>query len=388
MRLSIRITIISTILLLLCCCNMVVAQEVRVLPITPGAPPSPAMTQNPTNAVSIPATQLPVQAPTTIPSSFTGLIQQLPVAPAGPTPLPPANGGIVSPPATAPQQYAEPLSPFEEYIRTGVPGALNFDISQFGYQLFRQPPSSFAPLQNIPVESTYVVGPGDEIRISVWGSFEGQWTVRVDRNGEISLPRIGTIGVTGLTFEQLKSSLLNEFKKYFTDFEMNISMGQLRSILVYVVGNARKPGAYSLSSMSTLMNALFECGGPDKNGSMRDIQLKRGGKTIVHFDLYDMLLKGDKTRDMRLMPGDVIFIPTVGPLVGIAGQVNQPAIYELSRTTSLSDLIKMAGGLKSMAFKGRFQIQRVIDHKFINVVEGDLAGYSELSRQEHHPPGW
>ena len=238
--------------------------------------------------------------------------------------------------------------------------------------IFRQPPSTFAPVQNVPVGPNYVIGPGDEIRIGVWGSIDGQWTVTVDRDGTIFLPKVGTVGLAGLTFEQLRSTLLKEFTKYYNDFEMTVSMGQLRTILVYVVGNVKKPGAYSVSSLSTLMNALLEAGGIDKNGTMRDIQLKREGKTVGHFDLYEVLLKGNKRQDVRLMPGDVIFIPPVGPLVGIAGQVNQPAIYELSRPIRLTDLIKMAGGLKGLAFKGRFQLQRVMDHRFVNVLEGDL----------------
>ena len=254
-----------------------------------------------------------------------------------------------------------------------------FDILQFGYDLFRQPPATFAPLQNVPVGPDYVIGPGDEIRIAIWGSLDAQLSVTVDRDGTITLPKVGTLGVTGLTFQQLKTSLQKEISKHYTDFQMNVSMGQLRSITVYVVGNAKKPGAYSLAAMSTLLNALFESGGPDKSGSMRDVQLKRAGKTIIHFDLYGMLLKGDKTHDVRLMPGDVIFIPKIGPLVGIAGSVKQPAIYELAKTTRLTELITMAGGLKGLAFKGRFQVQRVMDHQYINVVEGDLLDMQQTS---------
>ena len=379
-----------TILLLCCFCSMVFAQQVQVVPIIPTAPSVPGAKAASGSGLPTGLAPVPPQAPASVPSLPSG---QIPPTPGGasslpyqlpsttgstiqqvsPAPVQPPGQASIGQPAPVPQQFTEPLTSFEAYIRSGVPGPLSFDISQFGYQLFMQPPSTFVPLENIPVEPTYVIGPGDEIRISVWGNIDGQWTVRVDRNGEISLPRVGTVGVAGLTFEQLKSTLLKEFKKYFTDFEMNISMGQLRAILVYVVGNARKPGAYSVSSMSTLLNALFESGGPDKNGTMRDIQLKRGGKTIVHFDLYNMLLKGDKTRDVRLMPGDVIFIPGVGALVGIAGEVQQPAIYELTGPSRLLDLIRMAGGLKSLAFKGRFQVQRIMDHKFINLVEGDLV---------------
>src|SRR5690606_37731306 len=144
--------------------------------------------------------------------------------------------------------------------------------------------------------------------------------------GAINLPKVGTIGVTGLSFEQLKETLHKEVSKYYTGFEMNVSMGPLKSMRVYVVGNAHRPGAYTISSLSTLVSALFASGGPAKTGSMRDIRVERRGRTVVNFDLYDLLLRGDKSKDVRILPEDVIFIPPVGPLVGISGSVNTPAI--------------------------------------------------------------
>lgn len=246
------------------------------------------------------------------------------------------------------------------------------DLKQFGYDLFRQPPSTFAPVEKVPIGPDYVIGPGDEIKITVWGRIEGQWDVFVDRDGNITLPKIGTLGVTGLSFKELKELLHKEFSRYYTGFEMNVSMGALRTIRVYVVGNAERPGAYTVSSLSTLINALFEAGGPSKTGTMRDIQLKRNGVTIVHFDLYDFLLKGDKTKDIRLIPEDVIFIPPIGPVAGIAGSVNNPAIYELKGETKISQLIELAGGLSSIAFRGRVQIERVVDNSRQIVFESDL----------------
>ena len=259
--------------------------------------------------------------------------------------------------------------------------AVSTDIRQFGYDLFRQPPSTFAPVEKVPVGPDYVLGPGDEIRMTVWGRIEGQWNVLVDRDGNISLPKVGILGVTGLTFKELKGLLHKEFSRYFTGFEMNVSMGSLRTMRVYVVGNAERPGAYTVSSLSTLVNALFEAGGPSKTGTMRDIQVKRNGKTIVHFDMYDLLLKGDKTKDVRLMPEDVIFIPPVGPLVAIAGSVNNPAIYEIKGERTISQLIEMAGGLSGIAFKGRVQIERIVDNSRQIVFESDLAGANDMKVQ-------
>ncbi len=274
---------------------------------------------------------------------------------------------------TSPQTpEAESLSEFEHFVARGTMGKISTNIRQFGYDLFRQPPSTFAPADRIPVGPDYVLGPGDGLRITIWGNIEGQWNVVVDMDGKITLPKVGTIGVTGLTFGELKATLNKELSRYYTNFQMNVSMGPLRSMRVYVVGNAAKPGAYTISSLSTLVNSLFEAGGPNKTGSMRDIQVKRNTHTVVRFDMYDFLLKGNKTKDVRLMPEDVIFIPPVGPLAGIAGNVKNPAIYELKGETRLLDLIGMAGGLSGMAFRGRVQVQRTQNSEFRTVFEGDL----------------
>ncbi len=263
-------------------------------------------------------------------------------------------------------------SEFEKYVSGKIPSTTSLDISQFGYDLFAKPPSTFAPTLSVPVGPDYVVGPGDTIRVEVWGKVEGNWNVVVSNDGNISLPKAGVFGVTGLSFKELKDLLHKNFSKYYTGFEMNVSMGPLRTIQVYVVGNAQRPGAYTISSLSTIINALFEGGGPSKTGSMRNIQVKRNGKTVVTFDLYDFLLQGDKTKDIRLMPEDVIFIPPVGPLVGIAGNVKTPAIYELKGETRLLDLIDMAGGITGIAFTGRVQVQRVENHHARTMFEGDL----------------
>ena len=277
-----------------------------------------------------------------------------------------------SPASPAVLRAYEEKSAFEKYISGKSPATTSLDINQFGYDLFAKPPSTFAPTQYVPVGPDYVVGPGDTIKIDVWGKFEGNWTVVVNSDGNISLPKTGVFGVTGLSFTQLKELLFKKLSKFYTGFEMNVSMGPLRTIQVYVVGNVQRPGAYTVSSHSTIINALFEGGGPSKTGSMRNIQVKRSGKTVVTFDLYDFLLQGDKSKDLRLMPEDVIFIPPIGPLAGIAGTVKTPAIYELKGETRLLDLVGMAGGITGIAFKGRVQMQRVEDHHSRILFEGDL----------------
>ena len=221
----------------------------------------------------------------------------------------------------------------------------------------------------MPVGPDYVVGPGDEIRIAVWGSIEGSWSAEVDRDGNINVPKIGTLGVTGLSFQELKDVLQKELSKYFKDFQMSVTMGTVRTMTVYVVGNAQSPGAYPVSSLSTIINALVVAGGPSKAGTMRDIQLKRKGETVAHLDLYDFLISGDKTKDQRLLPEDVIFIPPIGQIVGVAGNVDRPAIYELKGKTMLSEGIRMAGGVTAAAHLQRVQVERVFQRQAKIVVD-------------------
>jgi protein involved in polysaccharide export with SLBB domain len=251
----------------------------------------------------------------------------------------------------------------EVFNLLGIQSAFSIqtDIDHFGYNFFRDSTVAASPEEGVPIGPGYVIGPGDEVRITVWGKVEGQWNVVVNRDGTMSLPKIGVIGVAGLTFEQLKNLLRVEFGKYYTGFEMNVSMGALRTITVYVVGSARRPGTYTLSSLSTVINALIAAGGSNKTGTMRDIQLKREGRNIAHLDLYDLLSHGDKSEDMRLMSEDVIFIPSIGPLAAVAGSVNKPAIYEIKGEMNIIDLIEMAGGFSDIAFKGRIQVERITD---------------------------
>ena len=315
---------------------------------------------------------------------------QAPALPALSPPTPGQQPGVEQPgqpkpgsTSMAPSQLPTggSLSEFEQFIASGTSGVISTNIRQFGYDLFRQPPSTFAPADRVPVGPDYVLGPGDELRITIWGNIEGQWNVVVDRDGKISLPKVGIIGVTGLTYGEFKETLNKELSKYYTNYQMNVSMGPLRTIRVYIVGNAARPGAYTVSSLSTLVNSLFEAGGPSKTGTMRNIDVKRNGKNVVQFDMYDFLLKGNKTKDVRLMPEDVIFIPPVGPLAGIAGNVRNPAIYELKGETRLLDLIGMAGGLTGMAFRGRVQVQRIENNEFRTIFEGDLIDIEKTAEK-------
>ncbi|MCG3117568.1 MAG: SLBB domain-containing protein [Candidatus Manganitrophus sp. SA1] len=266
------------------------------------------------------------------------------------------------------------LSAFEEYVQGKSPEEISTAITQFGYDLFQQSPNTFAPVDVVPIGPSFLLGPGDEIRITLWGKVNAEYPAIIDRDGKISLPQIGILHLAGLNFSEAKSFLETELSRYYrpSEVKMNVSMGRLRSIRVFVVGKAQRPGSYTLSSLSTLINALFAAGGINKTGTMRDIQVRRNGETLTHFDMYDFLLKGDKTKDIRLMPEDVIFIPTIGPLAGIAGDVRSPAVYELKEEMGLQSFIEMAGGLNEIAFKGRIQISRIIDNSQQITLESNL----------------
>jgi len=181
------------------------------------------------------------------------------------------------------------------------------------------------------------------------------------------------VHVAGVQFSELRDFLKSQIGRVYRNFDLNINMGQLRSIQVFVVGQVRQPGSYTIGSLSTLLNALFASGGPLPQGSLRDIQVKRGGDTITHFDLYDLLLHGDKTKDVRLEPGDVIFIPDVGPQVAVLGSVTTPAIYELREEKSFNQVVALAGGLTNVASGSRMRVERIYKHTERSVIDVDLS---------------
>jgi protein involved in polysaccharide export with SLBB domain len=257
------------------------------------------------------------------------------------------------------------------------PYSISMDLKHFGFDLFLQGRSGFYATNRLPVGPDYVLGPGDEVKITVWGKIDGTWNRTIERDGTIRLPKVGVVVLGGLRFEQAREVLGKEISRYYTGFEMNVTLGALRTMTVYVVGNARQPGAYTVSSLATLVNALIQAGGPSKSGSMRDIQIRRGGETVARFDMYDLLRRGDKSGDHRLLPEDVIFIPPVGPIAAIAGSVNTPGLYELKGERVVSQLIDLAGGLNTIAFRGRLQIERIVDNNRQIMFESDLEAAKE-----------
>ena len=270
-------------------------------------------------------------------------------------------------------ETSRPLDPPTEFQQV-VANSIGKMLPIYGARLFQNPPSTFAPLNLVPVTPDYVIGPGDELRIQVWGQVTLNNRYTVDRTGNIYIPEVGTLQVAGLTFAKVQDYLKAQMGRVFRNFDLNVNMGQLRSIQVFVVGQASRPGSYTISSLSTLTNALFATGGPSLQGSMRHIQLKRSGKVVVEFDLYDLLERGDKTNDLQLLPGDVIYIPPVGPQVAVAGSVKVPAIYELksARETTVGDVLELAAGLTVVASNEKVRLERVDERHLRSIVELSL----------------
>ena len=279
-------------------------------------------------------------------------------------------------------QQQQPLTEFQRVVA----GSIGAVLPVFGADLFSNTGTLFNPIDRLPVTPDYVIGTGDQLLIRIWGQVNLNAHVMVDRAGDIYIPQAGNIEVAGLHFEQVDGYLKDKLARVFRNFDLSVNMGQLRLIQVYIVGNARRPGGYTLSSLSTLVNALFSSGGPSEQGSMRQIELKRGGKLITTFDLYDLLIKGDKSHDAPLLPGDVIYIPPVGPRVAIAGSVHVPAIYELKSTAgelngteTAGQAIELAGGLSTVASKQDSQLDRIDSQGVRHTVQLTLAGAGLLT---------
>jgi len=232
-------------------------------------------------------------------------------------------------------------------------------LNAFGYDLFAGKPTSFTPINDIPVSSDYVLGPGDSLKVNLYGKESLSYELPIDQEGMVYLPDLGPLSLAGLSFSEAKQTLIKTVDQKMIGVKVSVSMGTLRSIRVFVLGEAYQPGSYVVSSLSTITNALVLSGGVTTNGSLRTIQLKRRGKLIQSLDLYDLLLKGDTVNDVQLKSGDVVFIPPVGRTVGISGEVRRPAIYEINTNDTAKHLTSLAGGLLSTAQPNLTKVQRI-----------------------------
>ncbi|MGH8218243.1 MAG: SLBB domain-containing protein [Steroidobacteraceae bacterium] len=224
--------------------------------------------------------------------------------------------------------------------KTGVEG-----LQPFGYDLFARAPSTFAPLTDIPVPSDYIVGPGDELDVQLYGNQNRELVLFVQRDGRVNFPQLGPINVGGQRFTDVKRNLEDRVARQLIGVRASVSMGETRAIRVFILGDAYEPGSYTISGLGTITSALYAAGGLKKIGSLRDVQLKRNGAVVRHLDLYDLLIHGDNANDAKLLPGDVVFIPPIGRTAAIDGEVQRPAIYELKTESTVGDLVRLAGGL-------------------------------------------
>lgn len=254
----------------------------------------------------------------------------------------------------APRQPNE----FQRFVYTTTGQALPL----FGSTYFATSgiPHNFAPVERLPVPADYALGPGDELHLRGWGTVDIDLRVMVDRNGQISIPRVGTVGVAGIRAGEIESRLRQQIERVFKGFQLSVTLGQLRSIQVFVVGQAQHPGSYTLSSLSTLVNAVFASGGPAANGSMRRVQLRRAGQTLAELDLYDFIVRGERGQDQRLQNGDVIVYQVAGPRVAVLGAVDTPAVFELKPAGGpASEVLALAGGGRAMADLQQALLERI-----------------------------
>lgn len=247
-------------------------------------------------------------------------------------------------------------------------------LKQFGYNFFSNSAQMAQSLDMLPATDEYLLGPGDAMKLSLWGGVNSVQELTVDRNGEILIPRVGSIRVWSLTFSKAKEVINAAIARYFRNYEMNLSIVRLRNIQVYIVGEVEAPGSYPISSMATVINALAAAGGPSRNGSLRNIKVTRGSQTLESVDLYDILLTGDRGKDLKLQNGDMIFVPVIGPVAAVAGEVRRPAIYELKGNVSLAQILQMAGGLTANGYTGQIQLERLDNNARVVKDYASVAG--------------
>jgi protein involved in polysaccharide export with SLBB domain len=283
-------------------------------------------------------------------------------------------------PAPPAQRPALPPNDFQRFVLETSGQALPL----FGADLFERP-NPYVPADNSPVSPDYRVGPDDELQVRAWGSVDVDVRAVVDRDGRIHIPRIGAISVAGIRSSQVEDVVRAAIGKYYREFQVSVTLGQLRGITVYVVGQARQPGSYKLSSQSTLVSALFASGGPNQNGSMRHIQVNRAGKVLTELDLYQFLSRGDKGDDIRLQDGDTIVIQPARAFVAIGGKVAVPAVYEMAQGgDTIGALLALTGGLPVVADPRRAQLERLDPSRkparSVEVFALDAAGLNKRVR--------
>lgn len=243
----------------------------------------------------------------------------------------------------------------------------------FGRELFVGVPTTFAPATDVPVPPDYVLGPGDTVQVQFYGKENATYNFEISRDGILNLPELGPISVVGLSFTEFREDIQKRVANTLIGTNVAVSMGQLRSVRVFVLGDVNRPGSYVVSGLSTMTHALFVSGGISQVGSLRNIQLKRRGVVVESLDLYDLLLNGDTSHDAQLMQGDVLFVPTIGDTVDVAGEVRRPAIYELKGESSIRNVLDLAGGMNAEAYEEGATLERIATDNRRVMVQVDLS---------------
>ena len=378
MKYRMKVTILFEALIMLTSCFLLQGQEAPVKGEVSGE-----KTQAAPSAAAGQSTQ--VTAPTVEVKPPAGIVESITKEPAKPEKAPapelPAKAEArerKKEVGTETKSEAEELSAIEAVLTRGTSFQVSTRIKQFGYDMFKLPSTTFAPVENIPVGPDYIVGPGDSFNIYIWGNIQQVLSVTVDRDGKIALPEVGVLTVWGLAYSQAEKLIKDALAGAYANVQIDVSMGKLRTIRVFVLGEVAKPGGYTLSSLATLFQALYEAGGPTKLGSLRKIRLLRNNKLVDEVDLYKFLLQGEKNQDYRLFSDDVIFIPPIGTVAGIAGCVKKPAIYELLGPTRISDLITLSGGIIPIAYLHRLQVERIKAHEKRILLDLEFKDPSEI----------
>ena len=232
------------------------------------------------------------------------------------------------------------------------------ELKRFGLDLFDNEISTFAPTDNSDVPSDYVLGTGDELVIQLYGAKNSELVLQVARDGTINIPDLGPLNIGGIHYSDAKALISARISKQMVGVQSAISLGRMRAINVFMAGEVKVPGAYSVSALTTLSQALFVTGGPSEVGSLRSIMVKRGGKLVSDFDFYDLLVKGDARADIRLQSGDVVFVPVYNDIVEVEGAVKRPATYEIKKGETLAEVIDFAGGVTPSANVDEITLRR------------------------------
>jgi polysaccharide export outer membrane protein len=285
--------------------------------------------------------------------------------------------------------YSNIPSLYDMYAKAPDPNP-SAEPVQFGADIFRRGTGASRRVpMDLPAGPDYVVGPGDTLTINLWGSVSRRFVHEVDREGRLAVPEIGTVMVAGKTLSEAQRAVQEALRSEFRDISADISLSRLRNVRVYVVGDVVRPGAYDVSALSTALNALFVAGGPGANGSLRVVRHYRGDKLLEDVDVYDLILRGVRSRPWPLENGDTILVPPLGPQVTVNGAVRRPAVYELHGEKNLSEVLELAGGILPTASLRNIQVQRLIAHETrtmlsLNVSDKDDAQSLALRLAEFH----